>query len=259
MSVRYHELSTIFEHQLIKEFKEKNMLKNEDIEDYLAELLDYISDPKNHKLIYINGYVELIKVSTQKNPGILYLGEPYFFKDIQIKDIDYSNNPSKSLFLNAYLKNDNKNYFLTGSNGIGKTFLSIALANLHYEQTKEKTLYVFWPDFIEKSKDFSSNNSKIINDVKHAKRLIIDDLGQESISQWGRDDVLNPIISYRLERNLTTLITSNYSFSELRDLYVLRPIDAKKAKSILNKVSGHCPVYIIQGVDLRNENTKIDS
>lgn len=242
----------IFEHELICEFLKTNDLTISDVKPFYAEISLYLHEPLKYKLKW-NGYLEVVPHKLAPNPGIMYLGEHYFKNYISIEDVNYTSNPSKAVFIREILKSKNKNYFLTGSNGIGKTFLSLALANTHYENTKEKTLYVFWPDFIEQSKDFSSANSQLIKKVKYAKRLIIDDLGQESISQWGRDDVLNPIIAYRLERKLETVITSNYSFEELRNLYVLRPIDIKKSRSIVNKISGLCPVHVIDGEDLRNE------
>ena len=84
------------------------------------------------------------------NSGLYYLEEIFFRTNIAMEDVDYKQNPVKKKFISSY--DPKKGYFFTGNNGIGKTFMATALANLHYNETKEKTLFVFWPDFIEKTK-----------------------------------------------------------------------------------------------------------
>ncbi len=242
---------SIFDDQKIKEFMEETNLEESELISYISELIIYAKDPNNFNLVYDQGVIELISAHKTINPGIEYLDENYFNNAITIRDIDYKKNPQKMQFIKNVTQ-DNHNYFLTGSNGIGKTFLVIALANLKYEKTKEKTLYVFWPDFIEKTKNFNNNNGYVINRVKYAKSLIIDDLGQESVSQWSRDDILNSVIAFRLSKNLDTYITSNYNYDELRELYTLKKIEAKKARSIISKIAGLCNFYALEGEDLRN-------
>ncbi len=247
-------LIDIYNNELILKFIKENNLEIKDLDHYYAELALYLKKPDEYSLIYNQGYVELVTKDLDDNNGVYYLDEIFFDKKITVNDIDVKSNPQKAVFIKKVLETGKlTNYFLTGSNGIGKTFMSLALANFKFQKTGIKTLYVFWPDFIEKSKNFKSNNAQTINRVKTAKSLIIDDLGQESISQWSRDDVLNPIIAYRISKNLDTYVTSNYSFEELREAYTLKAIDRKKAKSIMSKLEGLCTLYSIEGSDLRNK------
>ncbi|MGL5021443.1 MAG: ATP-binding protein [Mycoplasmatales bacterium] len=239
-----------FKNQKIINFIEENNLKQDDVLPFVAEIKMYLEDPDKYKLTW-DDMVVLESYRIESNPGLVYLEENFFRESIQVKDIDYNKNPVKKQFLSNY--DPCQGYYFTGNNGIGKTFLAVALATLHFEKTKEKTLFVFWPDFIEKTKRFSDNNIHYINKVKYAKRLIIDDLGLESITSWSRDDILNSIIAFRLEKKLHTIITSNYYQRELTGVYTLREIEAKKAKSIANKITGLTSEIPLCGKDLRND------
>lgn len=241
----------IFEHEKIREFMQDNNLETKDLIAYIGEVKIYLNDIEHYKIIW-DGGVELTTKKNETNPGLIYLEEEYFSNTITMDDVDYQANPLKTRAIKQIL-NSPKGYFMQGKNGIGKTFLSVAYANHHYNKTKEKTLFVFWPDFIEKSKRFNENNGHYINKVKYSKRLIIDDLGQESISQWSRDDILNSIIAFRLEKGLFTAVTSNYSKKELLGLYTLKATESKKATAIISKLSALAPDITIDGKDLRND------
>ncbi len=246
-------ISDLIKNDLIVSFMRDNNLVEEDLHNFYSELNIFVNNPELYTLSYNQGYIELVSKSHADNSGIEYLDEIFFDRAITINDVDVRSNPQKGVFIKSVMQTGKvENYFLTGANGIGKTFIALALANLKFEKTGQKTLYVFWPDFIEKSKNFKSNNNQTINKVKYARSLIIDDLGQESISQWSRDDVLNAIIAFRLSKNLDTYITSNYSFDELRELYTLKAIERKKARSIISKIEGLCKLYAIEGENLRN-------
>ncbi len=240
----------IFEHPKIQEFIQENNLQTNDLIAYIGEIKIYLNDMDHYKIIW-DGGVELTTKRYEINPGLMYLEEEYFSKPVTMQDVDYKSNPHKNSAIQQMLKLE-KGYFMQGKNGIGKTFLTIAYANHYYQKSGEKTLFVFWPDFIEKSKRFNENNGHYINKVKYAKRLIIDDLGQESISQWSRDDILNSIIAFRLEKGLFTAVTSNYSKNELLGLYTLKATESKKATAIINKLSALAPDITIDGRDLRN-------
>lgn len=242
----------IFDHPLIVTFLIENNLTKADIFPYVGEVKIYLSDPDNYRLSW-NGMLEISVKKNEINPGLYYLEQDFFSNPINIQDVDYSINPIKADVLGRMIQSK-KGYFLYGDNGIGKTFMCAAHANRVYEQTKVKSLFVFWPDFIEKTKRFNNNDNKhYINKVKYAKRLIIDDLGQESISQWSRDDILNPIIAFRLEKNLPTIITSNYTPEELKGLYTIKPVESKKAKAIVNKICALSHQLRVDGKDLRSE------
>lgn len=245
----------------------KKYIKNEEIYKFLlenkltyTEAINYFSDfklyekePQKYFLKYEYDNV-ILQVQTAKlNEGLSYLDEPYFIEDKNLEMIDYQQNATKTEIVHQFLKENNQGLYLYSDNGRGKTTLIVALANYKYQLDGKKTLFVFWPDFIEKTKRFDKDNVYFINKVKYASRLIIDDLGQESITQWARDDILNPIINYRLEKKLPTFITSNYTPKELEKIYTFRTVESKKTKSIVQKIMALTTEFLIIGNDLRKD------
>jgi len=45
--------------------------------------------------------------------------------------------------------------------------------------------------------------------------LLIDDIGAENVTPWSRDEILGPILQYRMEEGLPTFFTSNLTLEEL--------------------------------------------
>lgn len=243
---------SIFEDKDVKAFMLENNISKEELTHSYIDLVEYVRNKDKYQLFWY-GMVELVALTDVKikNPGLDYLEKPIFKNDMRLDDINKDNN-NRMKALDIAWKHRNDGFFLTGANGIGKTFFAVALANARYERNKEKTLFVFWPDFIRQTKRFESESYQMIKQVMHAKYLIIDDLGQEMISSYSRDDILTPIITYRMEKGLTTVITSNYTIEELHDLYTLRPIESKKVKSVFSKMQKLAVPIKMVGEDLRN-------
>lgn len=112
-----------------------------------------------------------------------------------------------------------KGLYLCGNFGCGKTYLIAATFN---ELAKEgvKSAIVFWPEFLNSLK--ASFNSEIksefknkYNQVKKAPLLLIDDLGAESVTPWARDEILCPLLQYRMDEKLPTFFTSNLNLETL--------------------------------------------
>ena len=116
-------------------------------------------------------------------------------------------------FLDNYNGN-NKGLFLHGNFGCGKTYLIAATFN---ELSKKgyKTSIIFWPEFI---RDMFLNDFKESMDyIKNVDLLLIDDLGAENLTAYNRDEILCPILQYRMDNHLTTFITSNFNINELNN------------------------------------------
>ncbi len=240
----------VLKHPLVVQFCADNNLAEQDLYGFIGEIKLYLSNPESYDISW-QGMVEITTKKVEINPGLDYLEEEVFNRHITTDQIDYNQNVIKRDALMLMMKSES-GYFISGANGIGKTFMAVAFANNYFTKHREKTLYVFWPDFIEKTKRFNNNNAHYINKVKYAKRLIIDDLGQESISQWSRDDILNAIIAFRLEKGLYTIITSNYTKKELLGLYTISGNEAKKATAIMSKMDALAKDLPLEGKNLRN-------
>lgn len=233
----------------LKDFLIKNNLDKKILYEFPAEIKIFLSNPDKYDLIY-DGAIYVVLRKKIINPGIYFLENSFFNKNYDIKDFENDKYDTRKKFILESLKNNN--IYLCGANGIGKTTLAIALANKRYQKTKVKTLYVSWPDFIEKCKDFKNNN--FLNEVKNANHLIIDDLGGESISKWSRDEILFSVINYRLEKNLNTIIISNYTQKELLNRYKINnEEDDKQTRSLVSKINGLTKPLDLAGRNYRNE------
>ena len=116
-------------------------------------------------------------------------------------------------FLDNYNGN-NKGLFLHGNFGCGKTYLISAIFN---ELSKKgyKTSIIFWPEFVRDM--FSYDFKESMEYVKNVDLLLIDDLGAENLTAYNRDEILCPILQYRMDNKLSTFITSNFNIRELNE------------------------------------------
>ena len=116
------------------------------------------------------------------------------------------------------VKKSDKGIYLYGSFGSGKTYLMIRLMK---ELAKEKdVLCVYYPEFINNVKaELAKGNSidEMLDELKKASILFIDDIGREQNTIFNRDQILSVIINYRYQYNLKTFMTSNRSINELDD------------------------------------------
>lgn len=158
---------------------------------------------------------ELKKIQSFKN--IKNFNMPDWFKEASISKI-YKTDKNRFIainwlldFLDNYKKGD-KGLFLHGNFGCGKTYLIASTLN---ELSKKgyKTSLVFWPEFIRGI--FDSDFKDKFDYIKNVDLLLIDDLGAENLTAYNRDEVLCPILQYRMDNKLTTFITSNLNIDEL--------------------------------------------
>ena len=142
-------------------------------------------------------------------------------------------------FMNAYKKEESpKGIYLNGSFGSGKTYLIAALLN---EMAKKgnKSVLVYYPEFLRKLKaSFGTDFDEQFEYVKRVPLLLFDDIGAENSTNWSRDEVLGPILQYRMENHLPTFFTSNLTLDELeKSLSVTTSgVDKVKARRIIERI-----------------------
>lgn len=173
---------------------------------------------------------------------------PKTIKEAQMKDI-YTKDPSRfevikwlKDFINNYLKNKNqKGLYLNGSFGSGKTYLISAMFN-ELAKTNIKSAIIFWPEFLNDLKSsFSSDKDSFKNNFEYIKRvplLLIDDIGAENSTAWSRDDILCPILQYRMQEQLPTFFTSNLNFKNLESHFSISKngVEEVKARRIMERI-----------------------
>lgn len=142
-------------------------------------------------------------------------------------------------FVNDYQKGKKgKGLYLYGSFGCGKSYL---IASVFHELAKQniKSAIVFWPEFLRNIKSsFGIDFEEKMMKIKKVELLLIDDIGAETTTPFGRDEILGPILQYRMHENLPTFFTSNLSLAELETHFSISKdrIDEVKAKRLMERI-----------------------
>lgn len=134
-------------------------------------------------------------------------------------------------FAENYPNDDLKGLYLYGSFGSGKSYLIAALFN---ELAKKNVLsaMVYYPEFLRSLKaSFNTDFKDRFNEIKKIPILLLDDLGAENLTPWSRDEVLGPILQYRMDEKLPTFFTSNLSLEELEEHLAPTKSAAEKVKA----------------------------
>ncbi|MBR2834075.1 MAG: primosomal protein DnaI [Bacilli bacterium] len=147
-------------------------------------------------------------------------------------------------FLDKYKKDRHqKGLYLYGNFGSGKTYLISALFN-ELAKDNVKSAIVFWPEYLRDLKaSFNSEYKGEFNDrfnsVKNAPLLLIDDIGAESATAWSRDEILCPILQYRMDEKLPTFFTSNLDLKSLENHYAItsKGDEIIKAGRIISRIN----------------------
>lgn len=119
-------------------------------------------------------------------------------------------------FMKDYLEHKKtKGLYLHGSFGSGKTYLIAAMFN-ELAKKNVKSAIVYYPEFLRSLKEsFSSDYKEKYDFIKKVPLLLLDDIGAENLTPWSRDEVLGPLLQYRMNQELPTFFTSNLTLSEL--------------------------------------------
>ena len=158
-------------------------------------------------------------------------------------------------FMDKYqMKENPKGLYLTGSFGSGKTYLIAALLN---EMAKKKTrcALVYYPEFLRSLKSsFQTDYSERFNFIKTSPVLLLDDIGAENESNWSRDEVLGPILQYRMQNHLPTFFTSNLTLEELESSLATTSsgVDKVKARRIIERIKQLTVTMELIGKNRRN-------
>jgi DNA replication protein DnaC len=141
-----------------------------------------------------------------------------------------------------FIKNGGKGIFFFGPAGTGKTHLAVLIA-----QESENVKFVKIPKLLLSLKaNFDGKgyeNEQIIERLSKIPVLILDDLGAEKATEWVAE-TLYILIDERYGNMKPTIITSNYSLSELSE---------RLGDRIVSRIMEMCRVIEIKTSDKRKD------
>lgn len=136
-----------------------------------------------------------------------------------------------------------KNLLLTGSSGLGKTHLSLAIANVVLKKGF-RVIYGSAQNLINEVNreafDRSGSTEKI-DSLNSCDLLILDDLGTEFSTQLSTSTVYN-IINTRLMKGLSTIISTNLDIRQINDTY---------SERVASRIIGSYTICPCFGCDIR--------
>ncbi|MBP2243088.1 primosomal protein DnaI [Cytobacillus eiseniae] len=160
-----------------------------------------------------------------------------------------------SFLINYKAGSKQKGLYFHGKFGVGKSYLLGAIAN-ELAQKKVSSMIVYVPELLREMK--SSIADSTLNDkiaaIKKVPVLMFDDIGAETMSSWTRDEVLGPILQYRMLESIPTFFTSNFDFQELEHhlSYSQRGEEEKmKGRRIMERIKYLAEPVLVDGPNRR--------
>lgn len=161
-----------------------------------------------------------LKLHTKSKIAALYLPEEVLNATLSDYELNTESrqkiiNHVKRLIEEYETGEKRKGLFIHGDFAIGKTYTLSVIANMLAENNLSSML-IYFPDFVSNLKANIGDSiafNKILDSIRNTDFLLLDDLGAENLTPWVRDEILGPIINYRLMENKPMFITSNIKSS----------------------------------------------
>lgn len=194
-------------------------------------------------------YKDLIKVNHMPES---YQGLSLDRLDVKEESVLYQQLMMK---ITKWLKNpDKQGFYLCGDVGVGKSYLMAAMTN-YMAMQGYKVGFVSLSLLMQNFKTAIQNKESYNDEIDKLMKLdfvVFDDIGSESITPWLRDEILFPILNYRMEQHKWTWFTSNDSQKTLHERFRnCGPKDDIKAKRIMERIQVLAKEIIMEGHNRR--------
>ncbi len=224
--------------ELKKCMKCKNILEcKNDVTGYI-----YYPSVENEEVVFsyvMCKYQKKIEKDNFYLKNVTYFEMPNELSKASMKEIDTSDeNRYETIiwiknFIDNYKKGiTKKGLYLTGNFGCGKTYLLCAMLN-ELAKKGSKVAVIYYPEFLRslKSSFYDEDYSLKFEEIKKVELLLIDDIGAETTTSWGRDEILGTILQYRMQEGLVTFFTSNFNIKELEEHFGISKDGNEKVKA----------------------------
>lgn len=145
-----------------------------------------------------------------------------------------------------------KGLYLHGTFGCGKTYLISAAFN-ELSKKRISTEIIYFPELLRDLKnDFDSSGDRL-QYLEEVDLLLIDDIGAEKVTEWGRDEILGTILQKRMNNYKTTFFTSNLTLEQLEEHLIINSSgdEVFKARRIIERIK-----KLTEDMELKSENKR---
>lgn len=270
----------VLEDESVKEFITKHKLGKEVIDTNLLNFKmykdanDICKGCMGKKTCAMDVYLEQIhldyngsnvSLKLKKCPYVDTINEEmlsfYFFPKDTFSGKPYSLDSRKEIYskMKDFFKDplNKKGFYLYGPFGTGKTYLLYSIA-AKLSKMNIKVALTYYPDMVRfvKGNFGDVRVEEMINKMKNVDVLMLDDIGGENNTAYIRDEILGPILQYRMVANKPVFISSNYDINFLREHLreTKDATDAIKGDRIIERIRHLTNEYTIEGKNLRQTN-----
>ena len=246
-------------------------IPEEMVDDNITKIFDFVCDinyckrcpgvkdcQKNNpllvsKVVYKNGVVSnqlvpckalLKQMSFERQFKVRDFPEEWFNK--KLKDLDETK--ERKVALKKYVDFLKGGYsgwiYLNGGVGTGRSFFAAVVSIDAANRNLGPICFLNCASRFREMNDlsFKKNNEfqDMINRYCTVPILVLDDFGNEYKTDYIRDAIIYPILSYRASKNLFTIITSDFTIAEIKTMYAINKPGELRAKQISGLLSSVC-------------------
>ncbi len=236
------------------------------VNQYLINRMDYEAIKNNEKALafFHRGQIEISGTTlfysvdqSQKDIDEALKKNCYPFADYPEKFQEILNTDVKSVYrgqheyfqalkkLSTHLEMDKNWIYCYGDFRSGKTFITVAFINtLFKEHPGMKVAFVSASNTFNNLANLVTTDSysfqRDFDTIANVDVLAIDDLGNERINQFVIENVTLPLLKYRAERDLPTIILSDSDLDTLRAVYRSSSggTSSKRSSQLISFISG---------------------
>ena len=217
---------------------------------YLVSSVTFKNGVVDRNIIPCKKYLEFANF---KKRFLVYDFEEGWLENVILKDVSNIRSKNKmevlKIYQNAVEGIRQRWIFLKGSIACGKSFYAATLSvDAAKSRAFETICFINVPDRFKQLSDLAFTKNPDFNEelekYKTAEFLVLDDFGNEFKSDFVRDNILFPILTYRVKNRLFTIITSNYSIEECASMYQTTNVSKPKIEQIRQMLNLMCKTEI---------------
>lgn len=240
--------------QVVKKDPETKHLNISDVDlykvyQYILERDEQVDRDGYKPVLKTEPYIEIVYLPTREKADTIkknkikqnlkFYDSEIYIQDASLDRFEVFNEEREKIFrlasdfVNLYRKDRfQKGLYIYGRYATGKSYLMSAIAQ-NLAEKNISVLFVYMPDLVRSIKQGMNegNLEARINQLKQADVLMVDDIGGEHMSAWFRDEVLVPVMQYRLSAQLPVFMTSNFEFVQLIDLLAVTKDESDRVKA----------------------------